>query len=717
MFLFLETWGLTEEGNFRNEEILTLSEVRAKDEEITFRSEGSSNSFMRRFSTFLSRRRSRANSSTSSFLMAKDKMKSVAVLIQREMEILHMNLKKEQIRFNTKKNNSNTERMRNKRLLFLFQRDLMPGIQGEILEMKDKRDNEVLPEVSIQSKYAAWLFLGVLNCGMLFYVFLFAAQQDAARQAAWGRSFAVWLVLEVGLVSTGICLFMHILLPSILLRNVFQVKRKLMESIAKYHENIQQQQFPQSPKSLYSTASTASTSSKSHRATVVTTPKSKRDPDLLPLHEAVDDEDTEEEEEEEGKEESESIPTKSHGRSSLIRPSDLLKQKKKAKNSASTPTSSSFTLAAPPVLTAAQNAGYFNAARYLFVSYRLASIYPESKVAKIILQFQTPWPRQSYQYINDVSKKYNKRFAAFIRSGSLIIVFLLTNFISMPLSIQDLVMSLSITSIISYYFYLHIQLYEINPFLAVLPDVFFVGFLFFLYKMYRHYRSKVVIETPEEVFLNGQNSRNTTEVTITKNETRMSRVEQERNIRRTRISRGLPTATPVVAPAPLPNQPQRHVTRRLSVQQGVVLLQDMVDEVDQDFVREKEDSELPVFEEMEEGKDDDQELDFFEEEEDEYPVNIYDDKNFDNEERYAYGDENEDKVKDKVYYDDNDYGNYRDKYDEKDDRYDLLDDGLEDEELEDWNLSDLNDDELLVDPEGGEEASKLSSDVEIEFKP
>eukprot|EP01040_Poterioochromonas_malhamensis_P016165 gene16165-18282_t len=451
--------------------------------------------------------------------------------------------------------------------------------------------------------------------------------------------------------------------------------------------------------------------------TVVTTPKSKRDPDMLPLHEAVDDEDTEEEEEEEGKEESENIPTKSHGRSSLIRPSDLLKQKKKAKNPSSTPTSS-FTLAAPPVLSAAQNGGYFNAARYLFVSYRLASIYPESKVAKIILQFQTPWPRQSYQYINDVSKKYNKRFAAFIRSGSLIIVFLLTNFISMPLSIQDLIMSLSITSIISYYFYLHIQLYEIHPFLAVLPDVFFVGFLFFLYKMYRHYRSKVVIETPEEVLLNCQKSRNTTEVTTTKRETRMSRVEQERNIRRTRISRSLPTATPVVAPAPAPNQTQRHVTRRLSVQQGVVLLQDMVDEVDQDFLREKEESELLVFEEREdEGKDEDQELDFLEEEEDVHQINNYDDKNFDNEERFTYGNENDDKMKDKFYYDNYESENNRDKYDEKVDRYDLLDDALEDEELEDWNLSDLNDDELLVDPEGGEDASKLSSDVEIEFKP
>jgi hypothetical protein len=99
-------------------------------------------------------------------------VKSIASIIQKEMEILHMNLKKEQIRLTNRNRSSNirkggessrlsspvvgNEQFLNKRLLFLFQRDLLPGITGEILENKDKRDNyhNNVNEVSIYWKYA-----------------------------------------------------------------------------------------------------------------------------------------------------------------------------------------------------------------------------------------------------------------------------------------------------------------------------------------------------------------------------------------------------------------------------------------------------------------------------------------------------------------------------------------------------------------------------------
>ncbi len=62
---------------------------------------------------------------------------SVAAAIIDELEEVHVLLTEE-----CKKLHAPvfTDQYRNKRLLFMFQRDLLPGISGQILESKDKRD-------------------------------------------------------------------------------------------------------------------------------------------------------------------------------------------------------------------------------------------------------------------------------------------------------------------------------------------------------------------------------------------------------------------------------------------------------------------------------------------------------------------------------------------------------------------------------------------------
>jgi hypothetical protein len=85
----------------------------------------------------------------------------------------------------------------------LFQKDLTPRITGEILESKEQRDNVVLQPVSIQQKYLAWFFLGILDLGMLFYVFLFAISQDKHRQIGWGSRPVLPLQLLLELPSFG----------------------------------------------------------------------------------------------------------------------------------------------------------------------------------------------------------------------------------------------------------------------------------------------------------------------------------------------------------------------------------------------------------------------------------------------------------------------------------------------------------------------------------
>jgi rRNA-processing protein FCF1 len=271
--------------------------------------------------------------------------------------------------------------MKTKRLLFLFQKDLIPGISGEILDSKDQRDHVVLSPVSAWRKGFAWCFLGIANLAMLFYVFLFAVSQDSHHQSAWGQSFAIWLVLEVTMVSTVICLFMHVLVPSLVMKDIVKIKGKLRESLLKYYEKIE---------------------------------STKKDKMIKNMN------------------------------SSLLQT--------------------------------------FNAAKYLFLSYRLAETFPELKASQVILQYTTVWPRQSYQHVSDVSKNYNKKFStAFSRSASIILIFFLTSFISLPLVIQDILTQIASTAVIGYLILLHLQLYAVIPILVVIPTLLLlVGIHFFL---------------------------------------------------------------------------------------------------------------------------------------------------------------------------------------------------------------------------------------------
>jgi hypothetical protein len=305
----------------------------------------------------------------------------VSKIIENELYDLLYTLEKEILRF--QQDMTRSERMKTKRLLFLFQKDLIPGISGEILDSKDQRDHLLLSPVAAWKKGFAWCFLGIANLSMLFYVFLFAVSQDTHYQSAWGQSFAIWLILEVTMVSTMICLFMHVLIPSLIMKDIQKIKGKLRESLLKYYEKIE---------------------------------STKKDHILKNMN------------------------------------NSLLGESR------------------------------FNAARYLFLSYRLAETFPELKASQVILQYTTVWPRQSYQHVSDISKNYNKKFStAFSRSVSIILIFFLTSFVSLPLVIQDLLTQIVSTAVFGYLILLHLQLYALIPILVMIPTLFvFLGIHFFL---------------------------------------------------------------------------------------------------------------------------------------------------------------------------------------------------------------------------------------------
>jgi hypothetical protein len=71
-----------------------------------------------------------------------------------------------------------------RKMLYLFVRDLLVGVNGKILDNKNNRNNSTVETVSRFVKALAWLGVVAINAGMLFYVYLFAMLQPATRQEA-----------------------------------------------------------------------------------------------------------------------------------------------------------------------------------------------------------------------------------------------------------------------------------------------------------------------------------------------------------------------------------------------------------------------------------------------------------------------------------------------------------------------------------------------------
>jgi hypothetical protein len=150
------------------------------------------------------------------------------------------------------------EGLKRKRLNFLFVKDLLDGVNGTILDQKDRRDSEVVGQVSLWHKVLAWVFLFVSSFGMLYYVYLFAMRQSASRQGAWLSSFQVWLLTEIFLISTGLVLVQHVLIPLWSLREVQRVKERIVSDILTFQQKLREAAKRQRKQFLATTASAAS---------------------------------------------------------------------------------------------------------------------------------------------------------------------------------------------------------------------------------------------------------------------------------------------------------------------------------------------------------------------------------------------------------------------------------------------------------------------------
>lgn len=113
----------------------------------------------------------------------------------------------------------------------------------------------------------------------------------------------------------------------------------------------------------------------------------------------------------------------------------------------------------------------FNAAKYLYVSHRLARALPHLPISVNVLQFSTPWPNQSLKEDNKMSDNYNANFTFVGQSLSKVLYFVLLGLMSVPEPLQDALIEVVSTSGLGYVVVLFIQVYTFSPFLAFIPIV------------------------------------------------------------------------------------------------------------------------------------------------------------------------------------------------------------------------------------------------------
>jgi hypothetical protein len=262
-----------------------------------------------------------------------------------------------------------------RRLLHLFIRDLSSGVCGEMLAEKSQRDSLVassksrarLEGVSLRLKVFSWIIIVLTNLGMLFYLYLFASNQTHSRQAAWFKSFLMWLLFEVVVSSTGLVIVTHLLVPLLLLSDVTKLKEKVLCDLIKFRES-------------YLSAFT---------------------------------------DEEEG------------------------------------------LILCEPAIDGEKS---FNAAKFLFPSWRVASLFRRLPESVLILRFSTPWPKKKFGKIQaEVTSEYEQ--AIILTALSRIALYFVGSLLRFHVLLQDVIVQTICNSGFGFLGVLLIRLYGIHPLL------------------------------------------------------------------------------------------------------------------------------------------------------------------------------------------------------------------------------------------------------------
>jgi hypothetical protein len=113
-----------------------------------------------------------------------------------------------------------------------------------------------------------------------------------------------------------------------------------------------------------------------------------------------------------------------------------------------------------------QQALEFNAAKYLFASWRVASLFPELPESQLVLQFSTPWPKKKFgDDASEVSREYDP--AVILTSLSRVLLFFIASLLRYHMLVQDIIVQLVCNSGFAFLILLLIRAARIHPLLPV----------------------------------------------------------------------------------------------------------------------------------------------------------------------------------------------------------------------------------------------------------
>jgi hypothetical protein len=106
----------------------------------------------------------------------------------------------------------------------------------------------------------------------------------------------------------------------------------------------------------------------------------------------------------------------------------------------------------------------FNAAKYLFVSSRLARLFPALPESYIVAHFKTQWPKKSFKVSEkSITKSYNNKLSFIAQAMSRVLLFCLTSVVQLPEPMQDVILQLVSTSGFGYLILLLMQAWAYSP--------------------------------------------------------------------------------------------------------------------------------------------------------------------------------------------------------------------------------------------------------------
>lgn len=73
--------------------------------------------------------------------------------------------------------------------------------------------------------------------------------------------------------------------------------------------------------------------------------------------------------------------------------------------------------------------------------------------------------------VDDVSKRYSKKFTSVMRSVFIVLVFLVSNQFNLPPSFQDILLQMVATVTVAYTVLVHVVLFEGFPVLIIVPTI------------------------------------------------------------------------------------------------------------------------------------------------------------------------------------------------------------------------------------------------------